>query len=217
MVVHRVYAILLTNGGRNVSNRFVTKIEDDFSSSLSSSPSSLSLSLSLALSLSFCCRPISSFLCSVCNGGGTFAVRCCDDATGTYMVIMWHGCRSRVVGSHQEALSYGEGGPHPQGPPVKPMQRGPRVWHAAHPRMHGARLRGIPAGFFHRSLLPVLIFLRRRLHSSIATSFRRDGLASKIGEIDVTVILSLKMCKFLNCEDQIHFFKFQKSLVDGLC
>jgi len=50
-VVHRAYATLLTNGGRNVSNRFVTKIEDDFSSSplstgLLPSPPSLSFSLS---------------------------------------------------------------------------------------------------------------------------------------------------------------------------
>lgn len=29
---------------------------------------------------------------------------------------MWHGCRSRVVGSHQEALSYGERGLHPRAP-----------------------------------------------------------------------------------------------------
>lgn len=45
-----------------------------------------------------------------------FVARCCDDATGTYIVIMWHGCRSRVVGSHQEALSYGERGLHPRAP-----------------------------------------------------------------------------------------------------
>lgn len=50
-----------------------------------------------------------------------------------------------------------------QGPPVKPIRRGPRVWHAAHPRMHGARHRGIPTGFFHCSLSPALAYPRRRL------------------------------------------------------
>lgn len=186
MVVHRVYAILLTNGGRNVSNRFVTKIEDDFFSSLPSPPPSR-FSISLSQTDFF------SFLCNGCNGGGTFAARCCDDATGTYMVIMWHGCRSRVVGSHQEALSYVEGGPHPQGPPVKSMQRGPRVWHAAHPRMHGARLRGIPTGFFHRSLSPALIFLRRRLRAAMPATFRPDGTTLEIGEFNAIVISSLRV------------------------
>lgn len=74
------------------------------------------------------------------------------------------------------------------------MQRGPRVWHAAHPRMHGARLRGIPAGFFHRSLSPALFFLRRR-RLRASTSFRRDGPAPEIGKISAAVISSLRMCK----------------------
>lgn len=39
-------------------------------------------------------------------------------------------------------------------PPVKPVRRGPRVWHAAHPRMHAAPLHGIPSG-----LLRVLFYL----------------------------------------------------------
>jgi len=85
--VQRAYATLLTNGGRNVSNRFVTKIEDDFSSS----PLLLTGSCS-PLSLSLCLSPADRFLLvallGVYNGGGTFAVRCCDDAAGTYMVIM---------------------------------------------------------------------------------------------------------------------------------
>lgn len=65
-----MYAALLTNE----TNRFVTKIEDDFS--FSSAP------------FSFLPPDFFSFLSDVYNGGGTSAVRCCDDATGTYMVIM---------------------------------------------------------------------------------------------------------------------------------
>lgn len=104
-----LYATLLTNGGRrNISNRFVTKIEDDFFF--------LSV-LSLLFSSPSCPADFFWFLSDVYNGGGTSSsLRCCDDATGTYMVIMWHGCRSRVVGSHQEALSYDEGG---EGDPSK--------------------------------------------------------------------------------------------------
>lgn len=171
-------------------------------------PAPLPASLPLSLSQT----DFFSFLRNVCNGGGTFAVRCCDDATGTYMVIMWHGCRSRVVGSHQEALSYVEGGPHLQGPPVKPMQRGPRVWHAAHPRMHGAWLRGIPAGFFHRSLSPALIFLRRRLRASMPTTFRRDGSTSEIREFGVIIISFLRICKnkILNWSDLDLFLQVLK-------
>lgn len=43
-----------------------------------------------------------------------------------------------------------------QGPPVKPVRRGPRVWHAAHPRIEcGARLRGIPTGFYPAPFPPL--------------------------------------------------------------
>lgn len=90
------------NRRRKISNRFVTKIEDDFffrsppfSSPPPPSPSSLAAHNGVVV---------------------RFVARCCDDATGTYIVIMWHGCRSRVVGSHQEALSYGERGLHPRAP-----------------------------------------------------------------------------------------------------
>jgi len=110
-------------------------------------------------------------LVSLQRTAGTFAVRCCDDATGTYMVIMWHGCRSRVVVSHREALSYRRKGAPIRGPPVKPVRRGSRVWHAAHPRtQRGARLRGIPAGFY-----PALSPSRLSL---ISSALRRRGVFS---------------------------------------
>lgn len=54
------------NRRRKISNRFVTKIEDEFL-------------------LGF---PFFSAVLAAHNGGGTLVVRCCDDATGTYMVIM---------------------------------------------------------------------------------------------------------------------------------
>lgn len=154
----------MTNGERNVSNRFVTKMERIISSPLSLSPLSFRFSFSLSPSLA-----ATNFL-SFLSNGRWFAVRCCDDATGTYMVIMWHGCRSRVVVSHREALPYRRRGPPSRGPPVKPVRRGPRVWHAAHPRIRSTALDS--AAFLRDSIPPLSLPLRLPLITASRCLYR---------------------------------------------